>query len=318
LFVAWFAFDLVSLKVSVVIPTKNEEHNIGNCLGSLVKQTSHDFEVLVCDGGSTDKTEDVVGSFKTSLNIAFYSLKPDLGHQRRFGAKKAKGKYLCFIDADMVLNPKVVEQCMGKLSAFSSQPSARKGELTANNPTNSVDRQRSKVPKGAVIIPEVSFGKGFWAKVKSFEKKMYIGDDRVEAARFFTKEAYFASGGWKKGMAAGEDWDLTRRVRLAGYTIERVKELIHHNEGRIDLLRTLKRKFYYAQKSKPFVKKNIKGLNDYLAFIFRPAYFRNWREFVKHPVLGAALCFMKSLEFSAGFLGIVSKRFVKASYEKTK
>lgn len=305
------------MQISVIIPTKNEEKNIGNCLESLVDQTlrqaqGQGFEILVCDGGSTDKTKEIVLSFvetrnlsraqsrdEASLQVEFFSLKPDLGYQRRFGAQNAKGKYLCFIDADMMLDSGVLESCV---AAFSSDI----GHLTSDSSL------------GAVIIPEVSFGVGFWAKVKAFEKKMYIGDDRVEAARFFLREAYEKSGGWKEGMAAGEDWDLTRRVKEAGYSVSRVNELIHHNEGRIDLGRTLKRKFYYAQKADAYMQKNVKSFKDYLLFIFRPAYFRHWPEFLKHPFLGSAFCFMKSAEFTAGFSGILFKKLVKVSYEKTK
>ena len=289
--------------ISVIVPTKNEEANIGNCLESLVKQTHKDFEVLVCDGGSIDKTQEVVNKFSKKIKVSFHKLKPDLGHQRRFGAKNANGDYLCFIDADMILDPKVLEGCL----------------LTISISTRRVEGVPPDGWKpGAVIIPEISFGQGFWAEVKAFERKMYIGDDRVEAARFFAKEAYQKSGGWKEGMASGEDWDLTRRVKEVGFEVGRTNELIHHNEGRIYLSRTLKRKFYYAQKSKPFVEENVKGFKDYILFVFRPAYFRNWREFIKHPVLGLAFCFMKSLEFSAGFLGMVSKNVVKTNYEKTK
>lgn len=282
--------------ISIIIPTKNEEHNIGNCLQSLAKQTYTDFEVLVCDGGSTDNTRGIVETILVAYlksKLIFYSLKPNLGYQRRFGAQEAKGDYLLFIDADMVLDAKVLESCITKLEASSQK-------------------------LGAIIIPEVSFGDGFWAKVKAFEKKMYIGDNRVEAARFFVKEAYTRAGGWGEAMAAGEDWDLTRRVREAGFTVGRVNELIHHNEGKIFLFRTLKRKFYYAQKSKPYVEQNVKSVKDYLLFVFRPAYFKGWLEFIKHPVLGVSFIFMKTAEFTAGFLGIISKRFVRASYESTK
>jgi len=279
--------------ISIIIPTKNEEHNIGNCLESLARQTYPDFEILVCDGGSTDKTQEVVERFSKKINVSFHKLKPDLGYQRRFGAQKAKGEYLCFIDADMLLDPRVLESCIKRLEA-------------------------DKESLGAVIIPEISFGEGFWAQVKAFEKKMYIGDDRVEAARFFLRKAYKDAGGWKEGMAAGEDWDLTRRVKKTGYQVGRINELIHHNEGEIKLIRTLKRKFYYAQKSKPYVANNLKKPSDYFFFIFRPAYFRHWKEFIKHPILGFAFCLMKSLEFTAGFVGIVSKGLVNVSYDKTK
>ena len=284
------------MKVSIIIPTKNEEKNIGNCLESLAEQIFQDFEVIVCDGGSSDMTEQIVEKHalaKEKSKLTFHILKPKLGYQRRFGAEQAKGKYLCFIDADMILTPKVLESCFNKLEASSQQ-------------------------LGAVIIPEISFGIGFWAKVKAFEKKMYIGDDRIEAARFFLKEAYEKSGGWGEKLAAGEDWDLTRRVKEAGYTVARTKELIRHNEGKIDLWRTLKRKFYYAQKSQGYVEQNVKGLKDYLLFTFRPAYFRHWREFLKHPVLGVSFIFMKSSELLAGFLGIISKKIIKVNYERTK
>ncbi|MDH5792329.1 MAG: glycosyltransferase, partial [Candidatus Bathyarchaeota archaeon] len=46
--------------LSVIIPTLNEEDNLGQCVKSLAMQTMQDFEVIVADGGSTDRTIDMV------------------------------------------------------------------------------------------------------------------------------------------------------------------------------------------------------------------------------------------------------------------
>ena len=66
-------------KVSVIIPAKNEEENIGRCLTSLACQDYPDYEVIVVDDDSTDMTYEVVYSYtKSSNNIAIHhTKKPD-------------------------------------------------------------------------------------------------------------------------------------------------------------------------------------------------------------------------------------------------
>jgi len=53
-------------KVSVVIPVYNEEAVIGDCLKSLEKQAYEDFEVIIIDDGSTDKTLDILSKLQTT------------------------------------------------------------------------------------------------------------------------------------------------------------------------------------------------------------------------------------------------------------
>lgn len=91
------------MKVSVVIPTFNEEKVIGNCLNSLDKQNYKDLEIIVVDDGSADKTLEVLSKFKI--------LKQDhlgAGAARNLGSKNANGEILVFVDADMEFDPEFI------------------------------------------------------------------------------------------------------------------------------------------------------------------------------------------------------------------
>lgn len=95
------------MKVSIIIAAYNEEKYIRKCLESLAKQNYKDFEIIVVDDGSSDKTLQVLSNFQFSIrqpagNFQFYSQ----NHQgpakaRNLGVKKAKGDILVFVDADM-------------------------------------------------------------------------------------------------------------------------------------------------------------------------------------------------------------------------
>ena len=87
------------IKVSVIIPSYNEEKDIRKCLSSLQEQLFRDFEIIVVDDGSTDSTKKIVKSFKDVRLIEGKYKGP--GFSRNLGAKKAKGEILVFVDSDM-------------------------------------------------------------------------------------------------------------------------------------------------------------------------------------------------------------------------
>lgn len=86
---------------SIIIPTLNEEKYLPKLLDSLEKQNEKDFEIIIVDGFSHDKTKEVVLKYKERLSIKFFQIKPNLSQQKNYGAKIARGRYLFFIDADM-------------------------------------------------------------------------------------------------------------------------------------------------------------------------------------------------------------------------
>jgi glycosyltransferase involved in cell wall biosynthesis len=92
---------------SVIIPTLNEEKFVGNLLESLAQQTLKDFEVVVVDGGSKDKTVEVVRKYQNLLPSVriLTSHEKNTAAQRNLGAKNAAFDWLLFVDADTILQP---------------------------------------------------------------------------------------------------------------------------------------------------------------------------------------------------------------------
>jgi glycosyltransferase involved in cell wall biosynthesis len=104
--------SMVKPRFSVIIPTLNEEKFLPKLLASLAIQTDKDFEVIVVDGLSKDKTIDVANSFSSKLphlQVAV-SKKASLPLQRNLGAKYAQGEWLVFVDADSIFMPYFIDR----------------------------------------------------------------------------------------------------------------------------------------------------------------------------------------------------------------
>lgn len=262
--------------VSIIITTKNEERNIENCLISITLQTYSPIQIIVVDNNSTDKTKELAKNYTKYV----FNKGPERSVQRNHGAQKANGEYVLFIDSDMILSPKVVEQCVKKINA------GFKG----------------------VIIPEESFGVGFWAQTKGLERQLLLGVNWLEAPRFLRKKTFDEFNGYDAANTGTEDFDLPQRIK-AKYgesAIGRITAFIRHNEGNLSLLKTMKKKFYYASnlgsytiksENKVYFKKQSSLIQRYLLFFSKP------KVLFSNPILGFGMLFMKTSEFVAGGLG---------------
>jgi len=87
------------MKISVIIPAYNEEKYIGNTLESInnLDKTGLDVDILVVNGGSTDKTREIALSYGAKVLDVLHK---GIGFARQQGLKKANGEIVAFTDAD--------------------------------------------------------------------------------------------------------------------------------------------------------------------------------------------------------------------------
>lgn len=261
--------------VSVVITTKNEEEVISDLLESVKRQTYKNKEIIIVDNASTDRTKIISRKFTKKV----FDKGPERSSQRNYGVKVAKGEYVLILDADMQLQKNVLKECVGKMFKDESI--------------------------GALVIPERSFGKGFWTQFKVFEREFYEGEDDIEAARFFRKSLFKKFGGYDKSITGPEDWDLPLRMRKSGVKIGRINSFILHNEKTFSPLRSAKKKFYYASHASVYLKRHPEMVTSQGNLLFRPVFFKKWRKLLSYPYLAIGMFFVRSIEMVGAGLGVL-------------
>ena len=90
------------MKISVIIPTYNEEKNIGKCIKSLLNQTIHkeDYEIIVVDGKSKDKTTEIANKLGAKV---IKQKSNGVGGARNDGVEISKSEIIATTDADTIL-----------------------------------------------------------------------------------------------------------------------------------------------------------------------------------------------------------------------
>lgn len=99
--------------VSVIIPTFNSEKYISDTIVSVQKQTYQNWEIVIVDDCSTDRTQDIILNFsKSDKRIKFYPLERNSGAgiARDFAVSKASGLYISFLDSDDLWKPEKLEK----------------------------------------------------------------------------------------------------------------------------------------------------------------------------------------------------------------
>lgn len=269
--------------VTVIVTTRNNEATIANCLNSVRQQRYRDVEVIVVDNSSSDRTREIA----ERLADIVLERGPERSAQRNCGVDASRGSCILILDSDMEISPGVVSSCVQAL-------------LTD-------DQVR------AVVVPEESFGKGFWARCKALERSYYLGLDWMEAARFFDKETLLEVGGYDEENTGTEDYDLPARIgaRYGQPSIARIEDLIYHNEGYLRFFDLLRKKYYYGKGLEIYRSRedNDSNFMAQVNLVKRFAiFFRSPRKLLDHPLVGTGMLFMKPCEFGALSLGYLCSR----------
>jgi len=274
--------------VSIIMPTRNASSTLRSCLESIWSQSYQNIEIIVVDNYSADETLNISEKYRAKLIAAG----PPPPHnsfftapvQRRVGANHAKGAFLFFVDADMILSRGLLEECV------------RECEQGAD----------------AIAISEISFGTGFWAKCKEIERACYMNDSKIEAPRFMRRSAYELAGGWNERAGAFDDWDLAARLRAQdlriGYSMN---NYIFHNEGHLTLRRSFSKK-YRMGKTVDLAKYASGQKFSVVSYQLTPLrmllLLRKVTLFTKKPVHILGLLLMKLIEAAGLSIGVLTTR----------
>ena len=98
-------------KVSIIIPVFNGEKYLARCIDSLLNQSYENNEYIFVNDGSIDHTLNILKKFQQKDKRIVIINKENTGvsDSRNQGIKKAKGKYICFCDADDMYEKKYIE-----------------------------------------------------------------------------------------------------------------------------------------------------------------------------------------------------------------
>lgn len=228
---------------SIVIPTLNEEHYLPKLLRCLEKQTFKDFEVIVCDGASGDKTVEVARKFIDKLPklTVFDNLKRNVSYQRNFGAKIAQGNYLYFMDADVCVADHFLKKIYSKM--------LKKKVAVA---TTWLDPD-SKHPADELLISLINF---------IIETSRFIDLPLVPGFNcIFRRDVFFDVGGFSEKIKYAEDHEIVKQALLKGYSLTVFKQpkLIAslrrlRREGRLTNIRKFAKATFYILLRGPITK----------------------------------------------------------------
>lgn len=168
------------MKVSIIIPTYNEEEFLPDLLTSIQRQYFDDLEVIIADANSVDKTREIAESF--GCKIVPGGL-PSVG--RNNGAKEAKGELLLFLDADSVLSNNYISSAIEEFElhnlgiAITQIVPLEKGFINqmTHEFANYMTKQISHIkPHGAGCYGILTY-KSLHEKVNGFDENLDFGED---------------------------------------------------------------------------------------------------------------------------------------------
>lgn len=199
--------------ISFVIPTLNEEKCLPLLLESLKEQSFSDFEIIIADAGSTDKTLEIAKKYNCKVSPGGL---PSKG--RNEGAKLAQGSVLFFLDADVFLQEKFLEKAVLEfekrnldLASFCLSPIS-KNKLSEflfnffyNYPAVMLENILPHAAMGIMVKKDL-----FW-KVGGFDESIKLAEDHylarqakkakakigiIKSVKLFASERRFKKDGW--------------------------------------------------------------------------------------------------------------------------
>lgn len=235
---------------SIIIPLYNKENFIEKTMQSILDQTFQDFEIIVVNDGSTDKSEEKVLQFKDS-RICYFA-KPNEGAStaRNFGIEKANTDFITFLDADDFWYPTFLETMYDLISKMPHQK-VFSGAIEIATSKKIIPAQYS-IPKSNNQFEVVNY-------FKASMKETII----CTSCAVFHQSVFEEIGNFDTKIKSGQDTDLWIRIGLVYSVVFSPKILAQYVFDTNSLSKNKKwikekmdfSKFESAEKTNPDLKK---------------------------------------------------------------
>jgi len=224
----------LSQRFSIIIPVYNRPNEINELLESLTKQDgSNDFEVLIIEDGSTEKSDFIVEKYQTQLDLKyFFKENSGAGASRNFGMQKALGSYFIILDSDVIVPVHYLSEVKKALEnhftdAFGGPDAAHKSFTSLQKAINY--SMTSVLTTGGIRGKKQAVGK---FQPRSFNLGL-------------SQTAFLKTQGFSK-MKNGEDIDLTFRLWENGFETQLIEKAFVYHKRRSSIQQFFKQTFGFG------------------------------------------------------------------------
>lgn len=208
--------------LSIIIPTLNEEKTIENTIKSLKKLSDYEYEIIISDGKSTDKTVEIAKKYGAKVMVYKGVVRQTIGGGRNFGAFIASGDFLVFLDADVTI-PDMNNFFKKALLNFEGNP--RLVGITS---------KVKVLPEFEKFSDRINFG--FINSIHRLANNiLHIGMAMGEF-QMLKRKTFEALGGFNEKIVVAEDQEFFRRLSRFGITRLPKNLTVYHTGRRIHKL----------------------------------------------------------------------------------
>lgn len=210
-------------KYSVIVPIYNRPDEMAELLESLTLQTYKDFEVIIVEDNSPNKSDQVAASFKDRLDVRYFFIPgTDRSYRRNFGMEQAKGDYFILYDSDCVIPSGYFEAVEAGLNA---EPADCFGG--PDNADDSFSEMQKAVNYSMTSFFTTGGIRGGAKQMEKFNPRSFnMG---------ISRKAFEVTKGFRSMI--GEDIDFSLRVRENGMETKLYRDAFVYHKRRVDLRR---------------------------------------------------------------------------------
>lgn len=217
------------LPISVVVCAKNSEATMAECLESI--QNNHPTEIIVMDGNSTDRTQEIAQGYTDKICVS----DKGLGYQRQLGAEQATEDYIIYVDSDVIVPTRTLEIMLGEL--ITDGYVGIQAEVRASSVANYWEWARQEDLNLTYNHPGEAKS-GISAMTALWRREIIL---KYKFDPFFS--------------GAYEDGDISHRVSVAGHKLGCSQAFVYHHH-RSTLGRFIRQKYWHGQGCAHFIWKH--------------------------------------------------------------